>query len=50
MRPGIKVIFMSGFAAGSIAPEGELRPGTILVNKPFSLRLLAAKLREVLDA
>lgn len=50
MRPGIKVIFMSGYAAGSIAPEGELKPGTILVHKPFSLRLLAAKLREVLDS
>jgi two-component system, cell cycle sensor histidine kinase and response regulator CckA len=50
MRPGIKVIFMSGFAAGSIAPEGELKPGTVLVHKPFSLRLLSAKLREVLDS
>ncbi|HEX7288337.1 MAG TPA: response regulator [Candidatus Angelobacter sp.] len=49
-RPGMKVIFMSGYAMGSIAPEGELRPGTILVHKPFSLRLLATKLREVLDA
>jgi CheY-like chemotaxis protein len=50
MRPGMKVIFMSGYAAGSIAPEGELKPGTILVHKPFSLRLLSAKLREVLDS
>lgn len=50
MRPEIKVIFMSGYPAGSIAPQGELKPGTVLLPKPFSLRLLAAKLREVLDA
>lgn len=50
MRPEIKVIFMSGYPTGSIAPDGELKPGTVLLPKPFSLRLLAAKLREVLGA
>jgi CheY-like chemotaxis protein len=47
-RPEMKVIFMSGYANTSLAPDGELRPGTVLVNKPFSMKILAAKLREVL--
>ncbi|HEV7522475.1 MAG TPA: response regulator [Candidatus Angelobacter sp.] len=48
LRPEMKVIFMSGYANTSLAPDGELRPGTVLVNKPFSMKILSAKLREVL--
>jgi two-component system, cell cycle sensor histidine kinase and response regulator CckA len=48
LRPDLKVIFISGYAAGSLAPDGILKPGTVLVNKPFTIRALTAKLREVL--
>jgi len=48
-RPELKVIFMSGFADSSLAPNGILEPGTILVQKPFTIRMLSTKLREVLD-
>lgn len=48
-RPEIKVIFISGYAA-TLAPDGALKPGTILVHKPFTMRVLSAKLREVLES
>jgi DNA-binding NtrC family response regulator len=48
-RPGMKVVFISGFADGSFAWEGILRPGMVLVQKPFSIKVLSAKLREVLQ-
>jgi two-component system, cell cycle sensor histidine kinase and response regulator CckA len=48
-RPQLKVVFMSGFADSSLAPNGVLKPGTVLVQKPFTVRMLSAKLREVLD-
>ena len=48
-RPDMKVIFISGYAEGSLAPDGVLKPGTILVQKPFTIKILSAKLREVLD-
>lgn len=48
LRPEIKVIFISGYADGSLAPNGVLKPGTVLVRKPFTIRALTAKLREVL--
>lgn len=48
-RPDMKVIFISGYPEGSLAPNGVLKPGTILVQKPFSIKMLSAKLREVLD-
>jgi CheY-like chemotaxis protein len=49
-RPELKVVFISGFADHSIAPNGVLKPGTVLIQKPFTVRVLSAKLREVLDS
>ena len=48
-RPEMKVIFISGYPEGSLAPDGVLKPGTILVQKPFTIKVLSAKVREVLD-
>ena len=50
LRPEMKVIFISGYAHPSLAPDGELKPGTVLVHKPFSMKILSAKLREVLGS
>jgi CheY-like chemotaxis protein len=49
-RPELKVVFISGFADSSLAPDGVLKPGTVLIQKPFTIRVLSAKLREVLDS
>ncbi|HEY2391793.1 MAG TPA: response regulator [Candidatus Angelobacter sp.] len=48
-RPEMKVVFISGYADASLAPEGILKPGTVLVHKPFTIKILSAKLREVLE-
>ena len=48
-RPEMKVVFISGYADDSLAPEGVLKPGTVLVHKPFTIKILSAKLREVLE-
>jgi CheY-like chemotaxis protein len=49
-RPGIKVLYMSGYAGDTIARQGVLEPGVSLVSKPFTLAILSRKVREVLDA
>jgi FixJ family two-component response regulator len=49
-RPEMKVIFISGYANSSLAPDGVLKPGTVLVNKPFTMKILSAKMREVLES
>lgn len=51
-RPGMKVIFMSGYTEGEFgAGSGEdCGPGATLLQKPFELDSLAGKLREVLEA
>jgi PAS domain S-box-containing protein len=50
VRPGIRVLYMSGYAQPILTSQGTLEPGVTLVEKPFSERMLLAKLREVLDA
>ena len=49
-RPEMKVVFMSGYATATLAPDGALKPGTILVHKPFTMKMLSARLREVLES
>jgi PAS domain S-box-containing protein len=48
-RPAMKVLFVSGYTDNIIAERGMLTPGTAFLQKPFSPRHLAAKVREVLD-
>ncbi|MCM3921645.1 PAS domain S-box protein [Frankia sp. AiPs1] len=49
-RPGIRVLFMSGYAYPVLAHNGVLDPGLALLGKPFSEQMLLAKVRDVLDA
>lgn len=49
LHPGLKRLFMSGYTAEVIAHHGVLDEGMQFIQKPFSLRGLAAKVREVLD-
>ncbi|HYL92507.1 MAG TPA: response regulator [Alphaproteobacteria bacterium] len=49
-RPGLKVVFISGFPRGMLSHDGGVKPGTVLVAKPFTIKVLMSKLREVLDA
>ena len=48
-RPGLKVLFTSGFTENSLAFDGSLAGGFHLLAKPYSIRELARKVREVLD-
>ncbi len=47
--PEMKCLFMSGYTADVISNHGVLEPGAHFIQKPFSSRNLAAKVRELLD-
>jgi PAS domain S-box-containing protein len=48
IRPGFKCLFTSGYTADVIARQGILEEGVHFIPKPFSLKDLAAKVREAL--
>jgi PAS domain S-box-containing protein len=48
-RPGIKVLYTSGYTENAIVHHGRLDPGVALLNKPYRKKDLAEKLRQVLD-
>jgi PAS domain S-box-containing protein len=48
-RPEAKILYMSGYTENAIGHNGVLDAGIILLQKPFTLPALKAKVREVLD-
>ncbi len=49
LRPGIKVLYMSGYAESGIVHDGAIDPGTAFISKPFTPDALAARVRQILD-
>jgi len=49
-RPGLKVLFTTGYTANAVVHGGVLDAGVNLIIKPFTLDQLAAKVRAVLDS
>lgn len=48
-RPNLKVLFTTGYTRNAIVHHGRLDEGVNLLTKPFTVRGLAQKIREVLD-
>jgi PAS domain S-box-containing protein len=48
-RPNLKVLFISGYTDDSIFRHGVLEGGVAYLQKPFNLKAIAQKIREVLD-
>ncbi|MFI5180389.1 MAG: response regulator [Thermoanaerobaculia bacterium] len=49
LRPGLAVLFMSGYTDESIGPYGVLKPGIHFIQKPFTQSGLLLKVREALS-
>jgi CheY-like chemotaxis protein len=49
LRPEVRVLFMSGYAASIIAQHGVLDRHTAFLQKPFTVESLTLKVRQMLD-
>ncbi len=48
--PGLKILFITGYAESSIGEAGTLEPGMFVMTKPFSLDALGQRIEEILRA
>ena len=49
LRPGLRVLYMSGYTEDAIVHHGVLEPGIVLLEKPFTEPDLARAVRAMLD-
>jgi len=50
LRPGLRVLYTSGYTENTVIHQGRVDPGVQLLNKPYRRQDLAVKLRTVLRA
>lgn len=49
LRPGVKVLYMSGYTDDSVLRNGVIAAGENFIQKPFTFNSLAGQVREMLD-
>jgi CheY-like chemotaxis protein len=50
IKPGLRVLYMSGYSGSVISDKGILEEGDVFLSKPFTMETLTHKVRMVLDA
>ncbi len=50
LRPGLKVLFITGYAENAVFGNGHLDPGMQVMTKPFAIQDLARKIKELVDS
>ena len=50
VRPGLKVLFTTGYSRNAIVHQGRLDAGVQLISKPFTFEQLATRIRDVLES
>jgi PAS domain S-box-containing protein len=48
-RPGLNVLFITGFAQSAAVGNGSMEPGMEVMTKPFAMDVLAAKVRAMIN-
>jgi CheY-like chemotaxis protein len=49
LRPGLKVLFITGYAGQSLLDDTSFAAGVDVVTKPFALDVLARRIRQLID-
>ncbi|MBO1075047.1 hybrid sensor histidine kinase/response regulator [Roseomonas marmotae] len=50
MRPGLKVLFITGYAENVVASQGQMEPGMQVLTKPFAMQTLANRIKSMITA
>lgn len=49
VRPGLKILFITGYAENAVFGNGLLEPGMQLLTKPFTMETLSRRIRESIE-
>jgi CheY-like chemotaxis protein len=47
-RPGMRVLFITGFAENAVIGDGHLEPGMQMLTKPFGMDVLASRIKDLI--
>jgi CheY-like chemotaxis protein len=50
VRPGLKVLFITGYAENAVLSHGHLDPGMHVMTKPFAMDAIATRIRELIES
>jgi len=50
LRPGLKVLFITGYAENAAVGNGHLDPGMQVLTKPFNMEDLASRIRGLIES
>jgi hypothetical protein len=48
-RPGLKVLFVTGYAENAVIGNGHLDAGMAVITKPFTMAALGARVRDIIE-
>jgi len=48
LRPGLKILFITGYAENAVIGDGHLKPGMHVLTKPFAMDILANRISGIL--
>ena len=49
LRPGLKVLFITGYAENAAVGNGHLEPGMHVLTKPFAMEDLASRITDIIE-
>ena len=49
LRPGLKVLFITGYAETAVLSHGHLEPGMHVLTKPFAMEAFATRVKELIN-
>ena len=50
LRPGLRVLFITGYAENALLGNGRLDPGMAVLTKPFAMNDMAARIRSIIES
>jgi hypothetical protein len=50
VRPGLRVLFITGYAENAVLSHGHLDPGMHVMTKPFDMDVLARRAKDLIES